>query len=115
MSAVNPHFKAAVVYYGGNIKQAWGEGVTSPFEHTREIKCPLMFHFGEEDTNPSPQDRHDYGEELTHYNKVHEFYTYPNAGHAFMNFTSVERYRDDAANESWPRSLAFFDRYLHQR
>lgn len=114
MSAVNPHFKAAVVYYGGNIKQAWGEGVASPFEHTKEINCPLLFHFGEDDTNPSLQDRQAYDEELTRYNKVHEFYSYPNAGHAFMNFTSAERYREAAANDSWPRTLAFFERYLRK-
>ena len=112
MAAANPNFKAAVAYYGGNTLKPWGEGVESPFERTREIGCPLMFHFGEEDTNPSPEDMRKLDAELTKYGKVHEFFTYPKAGHAFMNFESAERYREDAAKTSWPRTLDFFARHV---
>ena len=66
---------------------ALGEGGASPFERTSEINCPLLFHFGEEDANPSPEDMQKLDAELTRYNKAHEFYTYPGAGHAFMDFT----------------------------
>ena len=50
--------------------------------------------------------------ELTRCGKPHEFHVYPNAGHAFMNFSNAERYRETAANSSWPRTLDFFARYL---
>ena len=53
MAAALPQFKAAVAYYGGNIMVPWGEGVVAPFARTSEMRCPLMFHFGEEDTNRS--------------------------------------------------------------
>lgn len=112
MAAANPHFKAAVAYYGGNTMVPWGEGVETPFARTREIGCPLMFHFGAEDTNPSPEDMRKLDAELTQHGKAHEFYTYSNAGHAFMNFDNPEKYRQAAAAESWPRTLAFFNRYL---
>ncbi len=112
MAAAIPQFKAAVPYYGGNIMVPLGEGVVSPFARTHEIHCPLLFHFGEEDRNPSLEDMQKLDAELTRYNKVHEFYTYPNAGHAFMDATS-ERYRESAANTSWPRTLDFFARHLH--
>ena len=112
MAATNPLFKAAVAYYGGNIMVPWGKGVAAPFAHTGEIHCPLMFHFGEEDANPSPEDMRKLDEELNRCDKEHEFYTYPDAGHAFMDFTNPERYREAAAKASWPRTLDFFARHL---
>jgi carboxymethylenebutenolidase len=111
MAAAIPQFKAAVPYYGGNIMVALGEGVVSPFERTAEISCPLMFHFGEEDRNPSLEDMKTLDAELTRHNKPHQFYTYPNAGHAFMDF-SGERYREAASEASWPRTLDFFEKHL---
>ena len=90
---------------------ALGEGGASPFEHPHEIGCPLLFHFGEEDANPSPDDMQRLDAELTRHNKTHEFYTYPNAGQAFIDFTG-ERYREAAAIAAWPRTLDFFARHL---
>lgn len=112
MAAVNRGLRAAVAYYGGNIMRPWGEGTPTPFERTAEIGCPLLFHFGEDDENPSPADRVKLDTELTRHGKAHEFYTYPNAGHAFMNFTTAERYREAAAEASWPRTLEFLARHL---
>ncbi len=111
MAAALPQFKAVEAYYGGNTMVAWGEGGASPFERTSEINCPLLFHFGEEDANPSPEDMQKLNAELTRHNKTHEFYMYPNAGHAFMDF-SGERYREAAAIAAWPRTLDFFARHL---
>ncbi len=112
MAAANSHFKAAVVYYGGNIMVPWGEGAAAPFARTAEIHCALLFHFGVEDSNPSPADMHKLDAELTRCGKAHEFHAYANAGHAFMNFSNAERYRESAAASSWPRTLDFFARHL---
>jgi len=112
MAAANEHLRAAVVYYGGNIMVPWGEGVAAPYARTAEIGCPVLFHFGDEDNNPSPADRVKLDAELTRHGKAHEFHTYPNAGHAFMNFANPERYREAAAEASWPRTLAFLERHL---
>jgi carboxymethylenebutenolidase len=112
MAAANSRFKAAVAYYGGNIMVPWGEGVEAPFARTREINCPLMFHFAEEDTNPSLEDMLKLDEELKRCDKEHEFHAYPDAGHAFMDFTNPKRYREAAAKASWPRTLDFFARRL---
>lgn len=112
MAANNPHFRAAVAYYGGNIMVPWGEGVEAPFARTGGLGCPLMFHFGEEDSNPSQDDMRKLGAELTRYGKEHEFHTYPDAGHAFMDFTNPQRYQEAAAMASWPRTLDFFARHL---
>lgn len=111
-AAANPRFKAAVVYYGGNIRQVWGEGGPAPFARTAQIGCPVLAHFGAEDTNPSPQDMQALDAELTRHGKVHMFHVYPRAGHAFMNFTNAERYREAASEASWPRTLDFLAQYL---
>jgi len=111
-AAANPCFKAAVVYYGGNIMVPWGDGAVAPFARTGEIHCPLLFHFGADDTNPSPADMHRLDAELMRHGKAHEFHVYPNAGHAFMNFTNAERYREAATNSSWPRTLTFLAQHL---
>jgi carboxymethylenebutenolidase len=112
MAAVNPHFRAAVAYYGGNIMVPWGQDVEAPFARTGAIQCPLLFHFGAEDTNPSPDDMRQLDDALTRHDKRHEFYSYAGAGHAFMNFLNAERYRKDAEEASWPRTLEFLYRFL---
>ncbi len=44
-------WSAAVVFYGGNIMKAWGDG-PAPFELTERIQCPLIGFFGAGDDNP---------------------------------------------------------------
>lgn len=111
MAAVNPHFSAAVCFYGGNIMVPWGDG-PSPFQLSAKLECPLLFHFGADDTNPSQEDMAKLDQELTHLGKDHEFHTYAGAGHAFMNFDNPDRHREDAAQAAWPRTLEFFARHL---
>ena len=97
MAAVNPAFKAVVPYYGGNIMSPWGAATQSPFDLTAGINCPMMFHFGREDGNPSPDDQVKLDAELTRLGKTHQFYSYPGAGHAFMDHTNPDRYHKEAA------------------
>ncbi len=110
MAGVSPNLKAAVVYYGGNTFAARGEG-PSPFERSKEVHCPILGHFGEDDENPSPEDVCKLDTELTKYNKAHEFFSYRGAGHAFMNFTASS-FRPDAAQTSWPRTLDFLKTHV---
>jgi carboxymethylenebutenolidase len=111
MAAVNPAFKAAVAYYPGNTFRAWGRDLPSPFERSANLHCPLQGHFGADDKNPSSEDMQKLDAELNRLNKPHEFYSYRDAGHAFMDSTK-ESYRRYAEEVSWPRTLEFFGRYL---
>lgn len=111
MSAASAVFKAAVAYYPGNTFRAWGRNIPSPFERTSEIHCAVQGHFGADDQNPSPEDMHKLEVELTRFNKTYEFYSYPNAGHAFMD-TTRDSYRRDADEASWSRTLEFLGRHL---
>ncbi len=105
-AATNPHFKALIPYYGGNLMVPWGAGTESPFALAEGISCPVLFHFGEVDVNPSQEDLRQLDAELTRLGKAHQFYTYPGADHAFMDFTAG-RYQSAAADASWPRTLDF--------
>ena len=84
MAASNPIFKCTVPFYGGNIMGNWGPGNT-PFSMANNINCPMLFHFGAEDGNPSVADRDSFDAELTRLGKDFEFQTYEGAGHAFMD------------------------------
>ena len=110
-AASNPHFKAVVPYYPGNLWVA-RDAVQSPFELTANINCPMLTQFGEVDENPSQEDMRKLDDELTRLGKPHQFYTYPTAGHAFMDFGQPNRYQKEASDASWPRTLEFFAQHL---
>ena len=77
----------------------------------KDLHCPLLGLFGEEDQNPSPEDVAVMEKELAQHAKTYEFHSYPGAGHAFF---CVERpaYRPEAAVDGWRRVDAFYGRYL---
>ena len=111
-AATNPVFKAAVPYYGGNIMVPWGSATQAPFALTSGIRCPVLFHFGEIDENPSQEDMLKFDTELSKNGVPHQFYTYPGANHAFMNSANPPRYQRAAAEMSWPRTTDFFAKHL---
>lgn len=110
-AATNSHFKAAAPFFGGNIMVPVGDADQSPFDRTDGIKCPVLFHFGGLDTNPSPEDQAKYDAELTRLGITHEFYSYPGADHAFMDYNR-DRYQKEASDVAWPRTLQFFSAHL---
>ena len=111
LAATNPTFKAAVTFYPGNTGRAWGRDMPSPFERSAAIHCPIQGHFGDDDKNPSPEDRQKLAAELARHGKSHEFHAYAGAGHAFMDNTK-ESFRADAEAAAWPRTLEFLRRHL---
>ena len=111
-AATNPHFKAAVPHYGSGILTPRGTSEESAFQLSNGINCPMLFHFGELDQNPSQEDKGKLDAELTRLRKTYEFYTYPDVGHGFMDYTTPQRYQKEAADTAWQRTLEFFDTHL---
>ncbi len=111
-ACTNPHFKAVVPYYGGNILVPWGAEDTPPFAKADGINCPMLFHFGEIDANPSQADMRTLDDELTRLGKEHRFYSYPDADHAFMNPYMPERYHRLSAELAWARTREFLAEML---
>jgi carboxymethylenebutenolidase len=112
MAASKPVFKAAGVFYGGNIMQAWGNGPT-PFDLTPYIHCPIVGFFGAQDDNPSPADVDRIAAQLDKYRKAYEFHRYPEAGHAFVDSTNPASYREGPARDAWDKLIPFLQRSLH--
>ena len=112
MAASNQIFKCTVPFYGGNIMGNWGPGDT-PFSMSNNINCPMLFHFGAEDGNPSVADRDTFDAELKRLGKDFEFHTYDGAGHAFMDHTNPDRYHEASAAAAWPRTIDFFNNHLN--
>ena len=111
MAATNLIFKCTVPFYGGNIQGNWGPGET-PYSLANNINCPMLFHFGATDGNPSIDDRDKFEIELTKLGKDFEFETYDGAGHAFMDYTNPDRYHAESAAAAWPRTIDFLDKHL---
>ena len=110
-AAATDHFTATVPFYGGNTMVIWGKGEKTPFDLSDGINCPMLFHFGEIDANPSQDDMKKIDAELTRLGKDHEFHTYAGADHAFMDFTS-QRHNEAASVTAWERTLGFFAAHL---
>ena len=111
MAAASDRLQAAVAFYGGNTRVAWGEG-SAPFDRLGEIACPVLGFFGGRDSNPAPEDRDAIDAELTRHGVEHHFVSFAGAGHAYMDFTNPTRYHTEAATESWPRTVEFLTRHL---
>ena len=104
--------RAAVAFYPSYVFRPLGGGKDpSPFDVTAGISCPIIIFAGDDDTHPSPDDVARMDAELTRLGKAHEIHTYPDTAHAFMSETS-DSYREHAAKDAWPRSVAWLKRYL---
>jgi carboxymethylenebutenolidase len=89
----------AVSYYGGSIAQSLD----------KKPKCPMMFHFGAEDTHIPASDI----EKIKAANPQGIFHIYQGAGHGF-NCDQRASYNPQAAALARERSLAFFAQHLRQ-
>lgn len=112
LAACHIRFAALATFYGGNIKKALGAGNVSPLALTPHIGCPVVGFYGNEDTNPSPEDVQEYRAALTAAGIPHEFHQYDGAGHAFQNFPMPERYRAAPSEDAWTKVLDFLARQL---
>jgi carboxymethylenebutenolidase len=113
--ACNLDMDAAVDCWGGRVVAA-PQDLTprqpvAPIDMTKDLKCPLLGIFGEEDTAPSPAQVAQHEAELKKHNKNYEFHTFKNAGHGIF---AVDRpsYRQAAAVEGWKLVFQFYNKYL---
>jgi carboxymethylenebutenolidase len=105
--------RAAVAWYGPPARAYKAEPPVTGFDIAKDIACPFLGLFGEEDQNPPPADVRKFEELLKRHNRNVEIMIYPKAGHAFYA-DYRQTYRPDAAKDAWARCVAWFDRYLKQ-
>ena len=83
----------------------------APIDFARDLRCPLLGIFGNEDRSPSPEEVNKTEEVLKLYNKNYEFYRYDGAGHGIWYY-HTPLYRQEQAMDSFNKVIAFLDQYL---
>ena len=84
---------------------------TALIEFTKNLSCPLLGLFGNEDRAPTPEQVNHHEAELKKHNKNHEFHRYNGAGHGFFYYDRP-MYRIDQALDGWKKVFAFLQKHL---
>ena len=108
-------FDAAVDLWGGRVVMSKDDLTpkqpVAPIDYTKDLSCPLLGLFGEEDESPSPEQVAAHERELKKYDKTYEFKMYAGAGHGFFYYHRPS-YRQEQAMDGWNRVFAFFESHL---
>ena len=109
-------FDALVNCWGGNVVMA-PENLNerqpvSPIELTKDLNCPILGLFGNDDQNPSPEQVNQLEEQLKKHGKDYDFNRYDGAGHGFWYYHRPA-YRAEEAIESWNKVFDFFGKHLN--
>jgi carboxymethylenebutenolidase len=83
-----------------------------PLALARELGCPLLGFFGDQDQFVPVSDIDLLKQRLAESSQPAEIVVYPGAGHAFMNDTRPDAYNPDAAADAWQRSVEFLHKQL---
>jgi carboxymethylenebutenolidase len=103
-AAIRPgsNVDAVHVYYGGGMPDAATIGT---------IKVPVLGSYGEDDASIPVDQVEMLRDTLKENNVPSDITIYPGAGHSFFNDTRPS-YNEDAAMDSWMKSVAFFEEHL---
>jgi carboxymethylenebutenolidase len=108
-------FSAAVECWGGAVvmtpDQLNAQRPVAPIDYTKDLSCPLLGLFGNDDQSPSPEQVNQHEEELKKHGKKYEFNRYDGAGHGFFYYDRPA-YRQQQAMDGWSKLFAFFDANL---
>ncbi len=108
-------FDAAVDCWGGRVVMSEQELTpkqpVAPLDFTKDLSCPLLGLFGEDDQSPTPQQVAEHERELEKYGKTYEFHMYTKAGHGFFYYDRAA-YRQEQAMEGWKKLFAFFEKFF---
>ncbi|MBI5079977.1 MAG: dienelactone hydrolase family protein [Chloroflexi bacterium] len=108
-------FDALVDCWGGGVVMAQADLTpnrpVAPIEYTKDLSCPILGLFGEEDKSPTPEQVALHEAELKKHNKVYEFHMYPKAGHGFFYYDRAA-YRQEQAIDGWKKTFAFLEKHL---
>ena len=106
-------FDAAVDCWGGRVVQdeLTASCPVAPLDLAKDLSCPLLGLFGNDDMSPSPEQVNRHEEELKKYHKDYTFHRYEGAGHGFWYY-HTERYRPVQAMDAWEKTFEFFEELL---
>jgi carboxymethylenebutenolidase len=108
-------FSALVECWGGNVVQKPDELTpkrpVAPIDYTKDLSCPMIGLFGNEDKSPSPEQVNQHEAELKKHGKSYEFHRYDGAGHGFFYYDRPA-YRQEQAVDGWKKTFAFLEKTL---
>jgi len=108
---------AAVECWGGRVVMVKEDinpkHPVAPIDLTKDLSCPLIGIFGNDDQSPSPEQVNQHEEELKKHGKNYEFHRYDGAGHGFFYYDRPN-YRQEQAVDGWKKVFAFLEKYLGQ-
>lgn len=106
---------AAVDLWGGRVVQAADDRPekqpVQPLDMTKDLSCPLLGLFGNDDRAPDVDQVNLHEEELKKHGKDYEFHRYDDAGHGFFYYDRP-MYRIEQAVDGWQKVFAFFAKHL---
>jgi carboxymethylenebutenolidase len=106
---------ACVELWGGRVVMAKEElnakTPVAPIDLTKDLSCPLLGIFGNEDRAPSPEQVNLHEEKLKKHGKAYEFYRYDGAGHGIFYYHRPI-YRVEQALDGWGKVFAFLGKHL---
>ena len=110
-----PEFDAVVDCWGGGVVMAAEDlnpnRPVAPLDYTKNLPCPILGIFGEDDKSPTPEQVTLHEAELKKYGKNYEFHMYQDAGHGFFYYNRPN-YRQQQAVDGWEKIFAFLSKYL---
>lgn len=110
-----PEFDAVVDCWGGRVVMAPEDlnanFPVAPIDYTKDLSCPLLGIFGEEDHSPTPAQVAQHEAALKEHGKHYEFHMYPDAGHGFFYYNRPA-YRQAQAVDGWEKIFAFLAKHL---
>ena len=102
-ACTQPAIKAAAPFYGG--------GIGGLLDQAKNINCPLLLFFGDEDPFIPNDEVARIKQTLAELGKQTEVTVYPGAPHGFF-CDDRESYRAEAARDAWEKIGAFFTKHL---
>jgi carboxymethylenebutenolidase len=108
-------FDAVVDCWGGGVvmteEQFSDNYPVAPIDYTKDLSCPVLGLFGEEDVSPTPEDVAKLEAALKEHGKEYEFHMYPDAGHGFF-YHHRPSYRQEQAVDGWAKIFEFLGKHL---
>lgn len=104
-------FSAAVDCWGGRVvvskEELTPQTPVQVLDYVKNLSCPLLGIFGNDDQNPSPEHVNRLEAELKQHGKTYEFHRYDGAPHGFWYYDRAN-YRWQQAMDAWQKVFAFF-------
>jgi carboxymethylenebutenolidase len=110
-----PGFDAVVDCWGGRVVMAPDQlnekSPVSPLDYTKDLSCPILGIFGNDDKNPTPEQVDQHEAELKKHGKSYEFHRYDGAGHGLF-YDHTPAYRQAQAVDGWQKVFGFLEKHL---